>query len=651
VTLPPIAAHVLILKTRLRSTTFVARIEREMIAGLEVWSREMRLVGLRKERGQVVLMTALSLVALFGMLALAVDVGWAYFTRKSAQRAADAASMAAAIQVLSNVGNNTPVCGTNVTCQSPSSCPSTINNPPVTEIDVACLYAQQNGFTAGGAGGTQSVTVASGTTTPPPTAPGVNGIYYWITVRVMQSNLLWFGSVVADASGSHAIAAPTEMAGARFDRLPVALALMSGGPAARASAGVSDGILGGTLFLLNRQNDTSGVDSAGVDLSGGGSVAVTAPGGIYMASTDNGASGIYAGNLHGTPSVTAPFTNIRGAGTVSLVGNSNWSATPQNGFPDGWMFYDPMQGKGQPPPLPSGGLKNYVPVANGCLDCLVQPLMPGQYYAVDSKGRPTGGLLTGDGTVTFSDNGTGFGNYVFYGGLSFPRTHTTVTFYPGRYVLAGTQSGNDLISYHTQVTIQDQGVAGVQNTDGGEIFIFTDPNYPGLSGNYPPALSNAPSILNSLGLSDVNLQAGNNPAIGINLHGLNVTNVNVPSDLKPFAPTVFWQDQRNSRVKYTSTGNIDTTSCGTGHSLDNPCTNSNMTSSSAPGMTLQAHPNTQIYGLVYQPRGSWVAFQGSGSITSPSVFITGALGLQGGASLQLLNSRDALKKRIVVLIE
>lgn len=611
----------------------------------------MNLSKFRDERGQILLMTTLSVVALFGMLALAVDLGWSYFTRKSAQKAADAASMAAAIQVLATVGNGTPVCGSNVTCQNSTACPVSINNPPKTEIDVACLYAQQNGFTNGGAGGTQTVMVQSGTTTPPPTAPGVSGIYYWITVRVMQTNFVWFGSVLADSSHGVGVADPVA---SRFGRLPVALALASTGPSARASAGVSDGILGGTLFLLNRQNDTSGVDSAGVDLTGGGSVSVSAPGGIYMASINNGSnnpSSDYAGSIQGSPTITAPFTDIRGVGSVHMGGAASWTVAPQSGFADGSKFYDPMAGKGQPSPLPSGGLKTYVPVANGCLDCLVQPLTPGQYYAVDSKGNPTGALLTGSGTVTFSDGGTGFGNYVFYGGLSFPSTHTTATFYPGRYVLAGTQSGNDILSYHTGVTIQDQGVAGQQNTDAGEIFIFTNPSYPGLSGNYPPALVSASSVLNSFGYGDVNLQAGNNPTIGINLHGLNVTSVNVPSELKTFAPAVFWQDQGNSRVKYTSTGNIDTTSCGAGHSLDNPCTNSSMANSSTPGMTLQAHPNTQMYGLVYQPRGSWVTFQGHGGISAPTMFVTGTLSLQGGASLQLLQSRDALKKRMVVLIE
>ena len=347
--------------------------------------------------------------------------------------------------------------------------------------------------------------------------------------------------------------------------------------------------------------------------------------------------------------MTAPFTYIRGAGRVTLGGSATWNAPPVNGYAEGPLFQDPMAGKGQPPALPSGGVTNYVGVANGCLSCLVQPLQPGQYYAVDSHGVPTGAVLTGSGNITFSDAGTGFGNYVFYGGLNFPSSSTTVRFSPGRYVLAGTQSGNHLFTFHTGVYITDNGAPATQNTDSGEIFIFTDPTYPGLPGNYPPALSGNASVLNSFGLSDVYLQAGNNVDIEINLHGLNITRVT--DDLKPFAPAVFWQDQRNSRVKYTSDGHIDNTSCGTGHTIDNPCTNSSMASSSKPGMTLQAHPNMTLYGLVYQPRGAWVTLQGNGNIAAPTMFITGALSMQGGADLMSINPRDSLHKRQVLLIE
>src|SRR5581483_6329602 len=268
----------------------------------------MRFSSVRQERGQILVMTTLSVVALFGILALAVDLGWAYYLRKSAQKAADAASMAAAIQVLANVGNQSITCGGNVTCQDVTACPTTITIPTTSEINVACLYAQQNGFTQGGNNGSQKVTVASGTTLPPPTAPGVNSVSYWVTVRVTQRSPLWFGNVIADATSGRGITNGVEYAASVFQKLPIALALTASvGPAARASAGVSQGILGGTLFLLNRQNDTSGAGNPGVNLTNGGNPDIAAPGGIYMASLNNGSNnpyGAYAGDLQGNPSVT-----------------------------------------------------------------------------------------------------------------------------------------------------------------------------------------------------------------------------------------------------------------------------------------------------------------------------------------------------------
>ena len=48
---------------------------------------------------------------------------------------------------------------------------------------------------------------------------------------------------------------------------------------------------------------------------------------------------------------------------------------------------------------------------------------------------------------------------------------------------------------------------------------------------------------------------------------------------------------------------------------------------------------------------SWLTMQGNGNITSPTIFVTGAINLQGGADLKLIDKRDSLKKRIVVLIE
>ena len=46
-----------------------------------------------------------------------------------------------------------------------------------------------------------------------------------------------------------------------------------------------------------------------------------------------------------------------------------------------------------------------------------------------------------------------------------------------------------------------------------------------------------------------------------------------------------------------------------------------------------------------------MTLQGNGNVYSPSIFVTGALNMQGGADLLMTNSRDTLKRRIVVLIE
>jgi hypothetical protein len=96
---------------------------------------------------------------------------------------------------------------------------------------------------------------------------------------------------------------------------------------------------------------------------------------------------------------------------------------------------------------------------------------------------------------------------------------------------------------------------------------------------------------------------------------------------------------------------VDYTTCGGGHSLDSPCTNAALASSDTPGMHLQAHPNVSLYGSVYQPRGAWLTLQGNGSISSPLVFITGAVSLQGGADLVMLNNRDQLRRSMVALVE
>src|SRR5256885_10134042 len=48
----------------------------------------------RRRSGQAGILMVLSLTLLFGVLGLAVDIGWGYFKRQAAQTAADAAALA-----------------------------------------------------------------------------------------------------------------------------------------------------------------------------------------------------------------------------------------------------------------------------------------------------------------------------------------------------------------------------------------------------------------------------------------------------------------------------------------------------------------------------------------------------------------------------
>src|SRR6266481_5125163 len=119
-----------------------------------------------KHRGQALIMTTLALIPMFGLLGLAVDLGWMEFTKKSAQTAADAAAMAAVLQYQSTTFSTTITCGVGgVVCQAPTSC----SPAPTSYLHSGCDYAQLNGFSSGG---NQYVSLAAGVGAPP-TATGV----------------------------------------------------------------------------------------------------------------------------------------------------------------------------------------------------------------------------------------------------------------------------------------------------------------------------------------------------------------------------------------------------------------------------------------------------------------------------------------------
>jgi len=306
-------------------------------------------------------------------------------------------------------------------------------------------------------------------------------------------------------------------------------------------------------------------------------------------------------------------------------------------MPDSDLFMDPMQTKGQPP-APTGLPDR--PILNGFVpDNSV--LTSGNYFSVDSNGKPTGRPLSFGSNVTFKDGP--FGNFVIFGGIQ-----GNVNFGPGRYVYAGSTTGTILnwnsSSVNDQTPLDGSGNATAPR-DAGEIFVLTDSNYPGLQ--IPTALQNTPAVLNSLAQGNVLMQSGNSSQWGIDLHGLNPADPAVPSELKTFAPTLLWQDQANTTIKYNPDGTIDT-SCG---SLDSPCLNTKLKNSNSTFWTIDARPNVQLWGALYQPRGAGIAFEGHGTFSAPVQLVTGYISMQGGAELNFEKLTNGLRRRIVALIE
>jgi Flp pilus assembly protein TadG len=171
-------------------------------------------------------MLALAITTICGLLALAVDIGLAYTIRKSAQSAADAAALAGAQQAFTAAGwsafatqietevdagqSASATCPSSVECQASRNC-GNANSPP-TNIDGACQYALNNGFSTGSNNGyTQIVSVvASGINSPgsygyavgltfQQPGPAVSA-YYWVQVGISESIPYIFGRLVKNST-------------------------------------------------------------------------------------------------------------------------------------------------------------------------------------------------------------------------------------------------------------------------------------------------------------------------------------------------------------------------------------------------------------------------------------------------------------------
>ncbi len=309
----------------------------------------------KTQKGQTLVLITFAAIPMMGMMGLVVDIGYMHYIRKSAQAAADAAALAAVYSFNRTMTGSSFGCSLHWMCNQPSwQCPpdlATASNP----VETACLYAKQNGFSTGNPN--QNVTIESQATPNIPTAPGVSGVGWWITVRVSQNVPQLFSAVLGNPTGT---------------------------VSARASAAVQPGL--GCVYALD--------PTAPASFYQNGTTSFRSQCGIYVNSNDPQAAMLGNGNA------------ILQASLINVVGGVDWQGTitppPNTGVAP---IDDPLSYLVPPPPCSS---------TTGCdaADCSAHPntvvvnsdttLTPGVYC---------GGIHVKSGTATFAA-----GNYIIVGG-------------------------------------------------------------------------------------------------------------------------------------------------------------------------------------------------------------------------------------------
>jgi hypothetical protein len=566
-----------------------------------------------------------------GLLGLAIDLGWAYFVKKSAQNAADAAALAAAYQALAANGETvTPFPNPG---GSGGDCDLSGN------LQTACQYAEQNDFNPGGHGGRQKINIVADQgplrrldgSIVPSCAPAVlvGCVEYRVTVRTVETIPQLFSAILGNSA-----------------------ALSS----ARSTAAVVQEYVNGSLILLNRNDATEVLpNGAGID-------AVASPIGVT--------AGIVVASA-------LPAAIPKGIGGPIIA----MSPLASPGVPDGPQFLDPMRGYGQPslptadpdgqcgkslctyavmgvdmssssifrvgvdgvadtsrdyggggsPTLPSG---NYVP----------STWAPGCSISGCHSVRPVNQLtIGGAGTVTFNDSSVPFGYYLFYGGLSV--TGGTMLMGPGEYVFVGGGAAGNFTTSNT---------ADIEGT--GAILISIGASGP-FTGDVRTAAGPVdlyPNLLTQINSNELLVAAAEAGTLAfgqvtvangpkVNVSGIDPTSPSIPQNLIPFGGIVMWQDQANSTVKYLPDGNIDL-SCG---GINSPCPKA----VANPVLSVQALGNLGFTGTIYQPRGAWINV-GPGTLRGNLQVITGAVTGGGGVNLAPpANINLRLRRRVVALIE
>jgi hypothetical protein len=155
----------------------------------------------RRERGQVLPLATLLIILLLSMVGFGMETGLAFYLRQSAHAAAESAAMATVLAAMSSVSGSSVTCSgsgaTGTQCSSTANtCAASPSSPPQTNIDNGCLFAKQNGFTAGG---NTAIKITANNTSPAPGAPNV-AVLYWAQATVTTRQPQLFSSLFSNSS-------------------------------------------------------------------------------------------------------------------------------------------------------------------------------------------------------------------------------------------------------------------------------------------------------------------------------------------------------------------------------------------------------------------------------------------------------------------
>jgi hypothetical protein len=349
----------------------------------------------RRDRGQVLIITAFAMVVLIAIAAIVVDLGMSWMLHRKEQNAADPGSLAAAKWI-----RDTPATGTKQQAMEAE----------------ACFYAQQNGFFKSDANCLTALANGDLDVNSPPATTlagqwqGTPG-YVEVIIHDTHPSFFgqFFGNTVADVTTA-AVAALTD-GNANSSSLVALQDVCQGGAAANVNGG-------GTLYIH---------PADGVPDNAGGYIHVNSPCGNSTDDVCMSGVGEKAFSISGE--VITPFAFVKGS--CAIEGNSGIGITCEDPLTDPCLdegatpLGDPLAG------LPEPRLSSFPPGV--CPDGTTETPTRNQPCQLGGNGS-SGCAVTGTGpdrlwTCILTPG-------VYYAGWTVG-SKTTLQLQPGMYIIAG----------------------------------------------------------------------------------------------------------------------------------------------------------------------------------------------------------------------